>query len=326
MHSAEFFQRLIEEEISKYNTLFPAQPASLYDPIRYMMNLGGKRMRPMLVLLSCEVFGGDYKKAIAPAIGIEVFHNFTLLHDDIMDNAPLRRAMPSVHKKWNADVAILAGDAMFVEACSMMINVDSRISKQVMDLFLKSAIEVCEGQQWDMTYQTETEVTIKDYIRMIELKTSALLACSLKIGALIAETSSENADAIYDFGKNIGVAFQLHDDILDVYGDKSKFGKEPGGDIVANKKTFLLLKALEIADEKQRRELTRWMNKTSFNNSEKVSAVKNMYDALQIKKYAEEEMNRYHKNAMQALDNIELPEAEKESLRAFTNKLMVREK
>jgi geranylgeranyl diphosphate synthase, type II len=325
MHSAEFFQKLVEDEIVKYNGTFPQEPAALYDPIRYMMKLGGKRMRPVLTLLSCEIFGGDYKNAISPAIGLEVFHNFTLLHDDIMDNAPLRRAMPAVHKKWNADVAILAGDAMFVEACRLVLNVNSAVSKEVMDLFLRTSIQVCEGQQWDMTYQSTEHVTIQEYLNMIELKTSALLACSLKTGALIAGASHENADLIYDFGKNMGLAFQLHDDMLDVYGDKSKFGKQVGGDIVANKKTFLLLKAFELADDRARKELTLWLHKSSFIDSEKIDAVKSIYDSLKVKEHAEEEMSAYYKKAMQDLDDIELPEYEKESLKMFAQKLMVRQ-
>jgi len=284
-------------------------------------------MRPALTLLSCEIFSGEYKNAIPASIGIEVFHNFTLLHDDIMDNAPLRRAMPAVHKKWNADVAILAGDAMFVEACRLIISTDieSAASKKVTDLFLKTAMQVCEGQQWDMTYQSRDHVSIKEYLTMIELKTSALLACALKTGAIIAGASTENADLIYEFGKNIGLAFQLHDDILDVYGDKSKFGKEMGGDIVANKKTFLLLKAFELASDHARKELTLWLHKTSFNDSGKINAVKNIYDSFRVKEHAEEEISLYYKKAMQNLDDIEFPEAEKESLRVFAQKLMVRE-
>jgi geranylgeranyl diphosphate synthase type II len=326
MHSAEFFQQLVENEISKYNTTFPQQPAALYDPIRYAMKLGGKRMRPVLTLLSCELFGGDYSKAISPAIGIEVFHNFTLLHDDIMDNAPLRRAMPTVHKKWNADAAILAGDTMFVKACSLMMDVDEASLKKTLQLFFKTAEQVCEGQQWDMVYQNKEDVTIQEYLSMIELKTSVLLACALKTGAIIAHSKKEDAKAIYDFGINIGIAFQLLDDILDVYGDESKFGKQVGGDIIVNKKTFLLLEALELASDHARKELTLWLHKTSFNDSEKINAVKNIYDSIRVKEHAEEEMSGYFKKAMNILDDIDLPEAEKESLRVFAQKLMVRQK
>jgi geranylgeranyl diphosphate synthase, type II len=325
MHSAEFFQHVVEEEINRFVKTLPKEPSGLYDSIRYMLALGGKRIRPVLTLLSCELFDGDYKKAFSPALGIEVFHNFTLLHDDIMDKAPLRRAMPTVHKKWNADVAILSGDAMFVNACRLMADVEDSLTKKILELFYTTALQVCEGQQWDMAYQEKESVSINEYLEMIELKTSVLLACSLKTGALIAHASSEHCDAIYDFGKNIGLVFQLHDDLLDVYGDKGKFGKEPGGDILVNKKTFLFLKALELAPEHSLQELTLWFHKTIFSDSEKINAVKKIYDNLDIKRHTERQIDKYHQQAMNALDKIDLPQNCKEPLKVLTESLMIRE-
>jgi geranylgeranyl diphosphate synthase type II len=325
MHSAEFFQQAVEKELEQFVKTLPKEPAGLYDSIRYMLALGGKRIRPVLTLLSCEMFGGDYTKAVSPAIGLEVFHNFTLLHDDIMDKAPLRRAMPTVHKKWNSDVAILSGDAMFVKACELVTKVEDGPVKNILQLFYKTAVEVCEGQQWDMAFQEKESVSIKEYLSMIGLKTSVLLACALKMGAMIAHASEENANAVYEFGKNTGIAFQLHDDLLDVYGDKGKFGKETGGDIVVNKKTFMLLKALEIAPEHQQKELKLWLHKTEFNDGEKVKAVKAVYDSLNIKHHTLAEIDAYHKKATDELENIDLPQNCKEPLHMLTERLMVRE-
>ena len=231
MHDLAFFQKILDVEIRKLD--FPKQPSDLYDPVRYMLNLGGKRIRPALVLMGCELFGGDYSKALSQALAIEVFHNFTLLHDDIMDKAPLRRSQQTVHTKWNSDVAILSGDAMFVKACQLMKAGDTHLMSNVMSGFLETALLVCEGQQWDMTFQSRDEVTLKEYLNMIEMKTAVLIGCALKTGALIAGAPEQSAGQIYSFGKNLGIAFQLHDDILDVYGDEGKFGKQVGGDIIA---------------------------------------------------------------------------------------------
>jgi len=236
MHEPAFFQSIIEEEIKKIS--LGSSPRELYEPIRYMLALGGKRLRPSLLLMSTELFGGNTKDAISPALGIEVFHNFTLLHDDIMDKAPLRRSQETVHKKWNPDIAILSGDTMFVKSCELMMKVDDGILRKVMTLFYETATEVCEGQQLDMNFESRSSVTIDEYIHMISLKTAMLLGCSMKTGAWIANANEADANHLYDFGKNIGIAFQLHDDILDVYGDELKFGKQVGGDIIANKKLF----------------------------------------------------------------------------------------
>ena len=246
MKSLPELSDLIHQSVNKLQ--FPVSPKGLYDPIRYMLSLGGKRMRPVLTLMACDAFNGDVERAISPALGLEVFHNFTLLHDDIMDNAPLRRSKPTVHEKWNSNIAILAGDAMFVQSCQLVMDTPSSVVKEVMEVFTKTALEVCEGQQYDMDFESMNEVSIEEYIDMIRLKTAVLLGASLKIGALIGNADSEAASHLYDFGVNLGIAFQLQDDILDVYGDASFFGKQVGGDILANKKTYLLITALNKAN------------------------------------------------------------------------------
>ena len=323
MHPLPFFQQLIEEEIQKLS--FQKEPADLYDPVRYMLKLGGKRIRPALVMMSCEMFDGEYNDALTAALGIEVFHNFTLLHDDIMDKAPLRRSKQTVHTKWNSDIAILSGDAMFVKSCQLMMQVNEKVSTEVMNHFLESALLVCEGQQWDMTYQSANDVSIDQYLQMIELKTAALLACSLKTGALIANTSGENCKLIHEFGINLGIAFQLHDDILDVYGDEEKFGKQSGGDIIANKKTFLLLKALELASPTQEMELKKWISLNEFDAKGKIAAVKNIFESLSVKVSAELEMERYYQKAISAFHSIKAGEDKKAGLLLFAEALMMRQ-
>lgn len=323
MHPLSFFQELIEREIQKLT--FGKDPAELYDPIRYMLRLGGKRIRPALTLLSCDLFGGRYEDALSASLGIEVFHNFTLLHDDIMDKAPLRRSRPTVHVKWNSDIAILSGDAMFVKSCQLMMQVQGSVQEKVMNHFLESALRVCEGQQWDMTFQNSGDVSISQYIRMIELKTAVLLACALKTGALIAQTSEANAENIYAFGKNLGIAFQLHDDILDVYGDEEKFGKQCGGDIIENKKTFLLLKAMELASPSQEKELRHWISLKEFNGKEKVAAVKNIFLETGVKEKAESAMEDYFSEATQCLEAIDVADENKKELFKFADALMQRQ-
>jgi len=323
MHPLSFFQQLVDEEIQKLS--FEKEPSELYDPIRYMLKLGGKRIRPSLVLMSNELFGGKPEDAMQAALGIEVFHNFTLLHDDIMDKAPLRRSQQTVHTKWNNDIAILSGDAMFVKSCQLMMHVDEKISRAVMEHFLASALLVCEGQQWDMTFQSAQNVSISQYLQMIELKTAALLACALKTGAIIGKTSDENANLIHEFGKNLGIAFQLHDDLLDVYADEEKFGKQSGGDIIVNKKTFLLLKAIELSSADQKKELDHWLTTKSFDEKEKISAVKNIFHALSVKEKTEEEMENYYHKATGALHSIKADEKNKEQLFELAEALMMRQ-
>lgn len=323
MNSISDLRKIIETEISKLD--FSHEPRDLYDPVNYMLSLPAKRMRPVLVLGACEVFVGDVHKAITPALGIEVFHNFTLLHDDIMDNAPLRRAMPTVHQKWNANVAILSGDTMFVKACQLMMQCDDSIVRQVMELFHKTAIEVCEGQQMDMDFEKSDNVSIDEYIHMITFKTAVLLGASLKTGALIAGASEKESQALYDFGVNTGIAFQLKDDILDVFSDDSKFGKLKGGDIVADKKTFLWIKAHELASGSVKSELEKWCNDKNAEPVKKVEAVTNIYRQLRIQELAEAEMEKYFNKAIKDLNSLNVAEERKSVLRSFAELLMVRE-
>lgn len=323
MYSIQALQNIIIEAIDARK--YPSEPAELYEPMQYMMNLGGKRLRPALLLMGCDAFGGDIYQAINPAIAIEVFHNFTLMHDDIMDNAPIRRGQTTVHEKWNSSVGILSGDAMLVEGYKLMMQVHEKVLRPVLEIFNDTAIAVCEGQQIDMNFEQQTDVQIDAYINMIRLKTAVVLGGALKIGALIAGASQQDADLIYAFGEDLGIAFQLQDDILDVYGDPEKFGKQVGGDIISNKKTYLLIKALETADSKQLKELNYWLQSTDFNFVNKVSAVRNLFDQLEIRERSEQEMNMYAQRALQSLKDLPLPENQKTQLFEFADMLLVRE-
>ncbi len=323
MHSIKELQQIIDKAVKDIE--YPATPNELYEPIAYLMALGGKRLRPALVLMATDLFGGDIDDAKSPALAIEMFHNFTLMHDDIMDNAPLRRGQPTVHEKWSDSVAILSGDVMFVKAYKLMIQVKSEILTGVLDVFNKTAVEVCEGQQIDMNFEARDEVSIEEYLEMIRLKTAVLLGGALKIGALIGDADSENAELLYQFGENLGLAFQLQDDILDVYGDPEKFGKQVGGDIISNKKTFLLIKALELAQGTDLVDLTTWINKKDFIAEEKVEAVKELYNQLNIRKLSEEVMQQYAKLALDAFEKINVPVENKKTLLSFAEMLVERE-
>lgn len=312
-----------ENELKNVN--FDFEPIELYEPISYLLSLGGKRMRPVLLLMTCELFDGDIDKAIPQAVAIEVFHNFTLMHDDIMDKAPKRRNQLTVHTKWNENTAILSGDVMLVCAYQQLCKSDANLLPQLLNLFNKTAIEVCEGQQFDMNYETQQNVSIAEYLTMIDLKTAVLIGCSLKTGAIVSNASVQDQNDIYEFGRNIGIAFQLQDDILDIYGNPDKFGKQVGGDILSNKKTFLYLKALEIANEQQKDTLLHYFSSTHHDPSKKIEAVIKLYDELEIKKHAQSEMDRYFNIAMKYLDRVSLSSSKKEILIDFTNKLMVRE-
>lgn len=323
MHSIQQLQNIIVKSIE--GKKYPEEPAELYEPMQYMMNLGGKRLRPALLLMGCDAFGGDIYQAINPAIAIEVFHNFTLMHDDIMDNAPLRRGKTTVHEKWNSSVGILSGDAMLVEGYKLMMQVDEKVLRPVLEIFNDTAIAVCEGQQLDMNFEQLKEVPISAYINMIRLKTAVVLGGALKIGALIAGANQQDADLVYAFGEDLGIAFQLQDDILDVYGDPEKFGKQVGGDILSNKKTYLLIKALETADISQLQELNSWLQLTNFDAVKKVSAVRNLFDQMEIREKAEQEMNWYAQRALQSLKDLPLDEVQKSQLLEFADMLLVRE-
>lgn len=323
MKTLKELQTIIHQAVTQLS--YPAYPADLYEPITYILSLGGKRMRPALLLMACDLFEGDVDSAVLPALAIEVFHNFTLMHDDIMDKAPLRRGKITVHEKWNQNVAILSGDAMMVEANRLMMMVDNAILRPVLDVFNNTATGVCEGQQIDMSFEQRNDVTAEEYINMIRLKTAVLLGGAMKIGALIGGGQPDDAALLYAFGEQLGIAFQLQDDILDVYGDPDKFGKQVGGDIISNKKTFLLIKALELADEEQNRKLNYWIECSDFDAIEKVNAVTTIYDELQIREQASKVMQQYTDNAFEALNAINLPEIRKQYLREFADGLMVRE-
>lgn len=323
MQSITQLQQLVNQAIDERK--YTDQPAELYEPINYIMSLGGKRLRPVLLLMAADLFGGSILKALAPAVGIELFHNFTLMHDDIMDKAPLRRGKASVHEKWNENIAILSGDVMFVEAYTQMIRVEDNILRQVLDIFSATASGVCRGQQIDMNFEQADGVTIPEYIEMIRLKTAMLLGGSLRIGALIGGATPEQAALLYSFGENLGIAFQLQDDILDVYGDPEKFGKQVGGDILSNKKTFLHIKAIEMAEGLDEEELNFWLNPEGGIEGNKVEAITGIYNRLGVRQLAEEEMNHYAEDALFALEQIEADAEKKQVLRKFAEELLVRE-
>jgi geranylgeranyl diphosphate synthase type II len=275
MHSINQYQEFIADYLeSQYET---KEPKNLYDPIHYILGLGGKRMRPVLTLMSAEVFDADYKKALPAALAVEVFHNFSLIHDDIMDDAPLRRGNVTVHEKWDINTGILSGDAMLILAYQYFEKYEPAIFRELAKLFSKTALEVCEGQQWDVDFETRTDVSIPEYLKMIQYKTAVVVAAAMKMGAIIAETSEENANLIYDFGLNLGLAFQLQDDYLDAFGNPETFGKQVGGDIIENKKTYLYLKALEFASADQAQELAELFSVHPQDSTTKIAAVKEIF-------------------------------------------------
>ena len=321
----EHFQNKIEEGLKSFCDELPKNPEELYQPISYTLSLGGKRIRPLLVLMGCDLFDGQIEKALPAALAIEVFHNFTLLHDDLMDLAPLRRNQPTVYKKWNNNIAILAGDAMFVKSYELIARCHTDKLAEILNVFSATALGVCEGQQYDMNYESTTAVSIEEYIKMIELKTAVLLAGGLKIGAIIGESGEKNANNIYEFGRNIGIAFQLQDDLLDVYGDPGKFGKQIGGDIISNKKTFLLLKALELANTEQREMLLAPVNKDNITGEEKITNVTSIYNELKIKEYTEREMQLFFEKGLGYFNDIDADKSKKQNIELLIENLMKRE-
>ncbi|MEM9981759.1 MAG: polyprenyl synthetase family protein, partial [Bacteroidota bacterium] len=284
-------------------------PQELYDPITYIMSLGGKRMRPLLVILGYQLFKSDWTTVLKPAVAVEVFHNFTLMHDDIMDKAPLRRGQATVHEKWNDNTAILSGDVMLVSAYQLLLDVAPNKLPLIIARFNRCAAEVCEGQQWDMNFETRTKVTEAEYLHMIRLKTAVLLGFSLELGALLADAPLEEAQSLKKFGDYVGIGFQLKDDLLDVYGDQAKFGKQVGGDIITNKKTYLLIEALKRANETQVAQLHHWLSATDFDKAEKIKAIKHIYDELGIKSITEEKINTYFSQAFSLLSSLPIGEA-----------------
>lgn len=300
------------------------EPKNLYEPIDYILQLGGKRIRPVLTLMAADIFSDDYKKALPAALAVEVFHNFTLVHDDIMDAAPLRRGKATVHEKWDLNTGILSGDAMLILAYKYFENYDAVTFQKLAKLFSKTALEVCDGQQLDVDFETRNDVTIDEYINMIRLKTSVLVAAALKMGAIVANTDDENADLIYDFGLNLGLAFQLQDDYLDTFGDPETFGKQIGGDIIENKKTFLYLKALEVADKEIVKKLNYYYRKKLNENTIKITEVTRIYLMNDIPFLMKEEIEMYTEKAFETLTKMTINEENKQKLKDFGLWLMKR--
>ena len=318
----------ILDKVNEYigNLSYGRRPQSLYEPIRYVLSLGGKRIRPTLMLLSYNLFRDDPETILSPACALETYHNYTLLHDDLMDDAPLRRGQQTVHVRWDANTAILSGDSMLVLAFERMQQCDDRHLRDVLRLFTVTALEIGEGQQYDMEFENRNDVTEAEYIEMIRLKTSVLLACAMKIGALLADAPSEDMDNLYKFGEQIGLAFQLQDDYLDVYGDPKVFGKKIGGDITSNKKTYMLINALNKANARQRKELEKWIGCRSFDRDEKVAAVTALYSKIGVDKMAIDCINRYFDEANKYLSAVNLPGARKTELTAYAQKLLHRQR
>ncbi|MFV0522347.1 MAG: polyprenyl synthetase family protein [Mangrovibacterium sp.] len=302
------------------------EPVNLYIPVKYILDIGGKRLRPAMVLLANELYGGNQEDALKAALSVEIFHNFTLLHDDIMDNAAIRRGKPTVHEKYDANTAILSGDAMSIHAYEYLLQCKSKNIMSIIKLFTRTAIEVCEGQQYDMDFETRIDVTADEYLEMIRLKTAVLLACCFKTGALVADASTKDADLMYDFGINLGLAFQLQDDYLDTYGDQTVFGKRIGGDILCNKKTYLLIHALKNSSDKLREELLFWINRTEFDDDEKITAVKTIYDEIGVATTNQRAINNYYDKALACLQKLDLAEEKKATLYKLAESILLRNK
>ena len=323
MYSSEELLNKVNEALD--NLVYDRQPATLYDPIRYVLSLGGKRIRPVLMLLAYNLYREDPLRIMQQAIGVETYHNFTLLHDDLMDHADMRRGHETVHKKWDANQAILSGDTMILQAFERVGACEADKLKAVMDVFILTTFEVGEGQQFDVEFETRDDVTEAEYIEMIRLKTSVLLACAVKIGAILAGASKADQENLYKFGEQVGLAFQLQDDLLDVYGDPKVFGKNIGGDITSNKKTYMLINALNRANEAQRKELTGWIEAKTFDRAEKVKAVTRLYDEIGIRQLCEEKMEACYANAKDYLAKVGVSEERKAELKAYAAAMMKRQ-
>lgn len=323
MKTADEILKMVNEFLDHLS--YDRKPESLYEPIKYVLSMGGKRIRPTLMLLAYNLYKENPEDILMNACALETYHNYTLLHDDLMDNADMRRGHLTVHKKWNDNTAILSGDSMLVLAFHRMMQCDTKHLKDILDLFTVTALEIGEGQQYDMEFETRNDVKEEEYIEMIRLKTSVLLACALKIGAILADASAEDADNLYKFGEQIGLAFQLQDDYLDVYGDSKVFGKEIGGDITSNKKTYMLINAFNKANDAQRKELTRWVSARDFDRNEKVDAVTRLYNEIGIDQLAQDKIAYYFAQSKKFLDAVNVPEEKKEELRKYAQKMMKRQ-
>lgn len=322
MHSIYQYQEFISNYLeTQFKT---KEPYHLYEPIRYVLSIGGKRMRPVLTLMTAEIFDCQYEKALPAALAVEVFHNFSLVHDDIMDDAPLRRGNETVHEKWDINTGILSGDAMLILAYQYFEQYNTDIFRELAKLFSKTALEVCEGQQFDVDFETRNNVTIAEYLKMIEYKTAVLVAAAMKMGAIISETSTENANLIYNFGLNLGLAFQLQDDYLDAFGDPKTFGKQVGGDIIENKKTYLYLKALEFASTAEANLLTNLFSTKPENTVDKIEAVKNIFKQTGSAKATQQAILDYTLKAFDTLQKMSIDNEKKDILRSFGENLMGR--
>lgn len=322
MQSLAYYQGLIAEYFETLSLV--KEPKNLYEPIQYILELGGKRIRPVLTLMATDVFEGDCKKALAAATAVEVFHNFSLVHDDIMDDAPLRRGHETVHEKWNINTGILSGDAMLILAYQHFEEYEPEIFRELAKLFSKTAIEVCEGQQYDVDFETRDDVTLDEYLKMIEYKTAVLVGAALKMGAIVAKTSTENAELIYDFGRNLGIAFQLQDDYLDAFGDPATFGKQVGGDIIENKKTYLYLKTIEFANEEVREQLLQLYSIQPADPSDKIDSIKNLFESTGAVEATRTAIESFTAKAFQCLDQLQISNEAKAVLHAFGLQLMGR--
>lgn len=324
MYRIEQLQDIVNKEIAHLD--LRANPRELYEPVEYVLAVGGKRIRPVLTLMSCNLFSENIETAIRPAIGLEMFHNFTLLHDDIMDNADLRRNRPTVHIKWDRNVAILSGDAMMIKAYEFFFDLRPAVLSKVIKLFNTTALQVCEGQQYDMNFERKPDVGVDEYLEMIELKTSVLIAAGVKIGALIGGATEKDAANLYQYGRNIGMAFQLQDDLLDTFGATGTFGKKIGNDIVSNKKTYLLITAIGLAKGKMHTELMSLLNDNKFTAEEKIKKVTDIYRELNIEEKTGRKIDEYFVNALQFLDNLKIRDDKKDPLRQLSEMLMNRKK
>ena len=322
MHSIYQYQEFISDYLlTQYET---KEPRNLYEPIHYIMKLGGKRMRPVLTLMSAEVFDADYNLALPAALAVEVFHNFSLVHDDIMDDAPLRRGNETVHEKWDINTAILSGDAMLILAYQYFEKYNTDVFRDLAKLFSKTALEVCEGQQWDVDFETRDDVSIPEYLKMIEYKTAVLVAAAMKMGAIVAETCTKNAELIYDFGLNLGLAFQLQDDYLDAFGDPKTFGKQVGGDIIENKKTYLYLKAIEFGSPSEKEQLLHLFSIHPTDNSDKIESVKAIFNSSGASKATLQSIQDFTLKSFDTLQGISIDNEKKDILRSFGENLMKR--
>ncbi|MEJ6792588.1 MAG: polyprenyl synthetase family protein [Lacinutrix sp.] len=322
MHNTQDYQTAFLDYLEIFSKV--REPKNLYEPINYILRLGGKRLRPVLTLMSAEVFNTDYKKAMDAALSIEVFHNFSLVHDDIMDAAPLRRGQQTVHEKWDANTGILSGDAMLIMAYQLFENYESETFQALAKLFSKTALEVCEGQQYDVDFETRDDVTIPQYLKMIEYKTAVLVGAAMKMGAIVANASKSDQNGIYEFGRLLGIAFQLQDDYLDAFGNPETFGKQVGGDIIENKKTYLYLKALEFLNNQDNKQLQHLFSVNLKDNEEKISTVKQFFISSGSAEATQKEIENYTKKAFSVLETLSINKEKKSQLEAFGNALMTR--